>query len=409
MSITRYSILWGILCWLTIVTIAQETPVPPEQPSPFISGDVEIVTDDLFLYDTFDNPDTWEQYTDDSTRAITENGVYRIQRENSTQGIWGQNEALHADVVIQVETTQRSSDNDNGYGVMCRASADNTGDGYLFRITGNGFYAIAKVEKGEARNLVDWTFSQRLSQGQATNTLTAICVGDYIAFYANGGLLAETRDATFRIGVTALFARSADDNPVDVSFDNLAIWSADSADLLVEFDESLFNDDTAPDPTRIANRLQQGSQSISLLNALIETDFSAEDVRLWDIIDTDTQFSAINDEQFIIGGLSEAGTHFYSRRRGNYTDTVLDVTTRQFSSERNNGYGVMCRVQQADTALTGYMFRISGDGYYYVGRITDDGFVPLTDDWQASDVIFQQRSSNQLTAVCVDDYLALLF
>jgi len=118
--------------------------------------------------------------------------------------------------------------------VACRSGLkSNDGSGYYFRISGDGYFAITKSDGDTLTNLVDWTQSDAIHQGQNRNQITAVCVGDYLALYANDTLLAETNDSDLTEGYAGLSVSAFEDkdkNPVevDVSFDNVVITAASS-------------------------------------------------------------------------------------------------------------------------------------------------------------------------------------
>jgi hypothetical protein len=82
----------------------------------------------------------------------------------------------------------------------------------------------------------------------------------------------------------------------------------------------------------------------------------------------------------------------------------VDATQVQAPPNNNNAYGVMCRVREGGT---GYLLRISGDGFYAITLVDGpESFLPLV-DWTASDAIRQGNSTNQIGAVCDGGYFAL--
>jgi hypothetical protein len=197
------------------------------------AGSQTITIGDVLLNETFDNSNAWEAYSDSTTNAKVGKGVYRMVSK-ATGLVWGINSQNDSDVVIQLDTLQNSSYTLNGYGVACRAGAiKNDGSGYYFRISGDGYYAITKSDGKTLTNLVDWTKSDAIHQGQNRNQITAVCVGSYLALYANGEFLAETTDDLLTEGYTALSVSAFEDknkDPVeaDVSFDNVVIYDASS-------------------------------------------------------------------------------------------------------------------------------------------------------------------------------------
>ncbi len=179
----------------------------------------------VLLNEGFNEPGAWETFTGGNANLQVLDGVYRIT--TASEGyIWGLNEQAHNDVVIEVETNQLSAHENNAYGVMCRADTSNNGDGYYFMISGDRFYTIAKGEGPEVRPLVDWTKSNTINGGRARNTIRAVCIGNYLALYVNGKLLAQTNDNTYTSGYTGLSATAFEGGNSDITFDNMTIWEA---------------------------------------------------------------------------------------------------------------------------------------------------------------------------------------
>ena len=172
----------------------------------------------------FNAVDAWEEFISETISFRVEDGVYRAFAPEGGW-IWGLdvNGATHTDVVIEVETEQLSSYNNNGYGVLCRADVSNNGDGYYFAISGDGFYLIGRGNGDSIDSLVEWTQSDKINQGQARNTIRAVCMGDYLALYVNGDFVAEARDSMFSSGLAG-FAVAAESQTVDIVFDNLNVW-----------------------------------------------------------------------------------------------------------------------------------------------------------------------------------------
>ena len=97
-------------------------------------------------------------------------------------------------MVIEVDAEQLSPNSDSGYGVSCRSNPEYNGNGYYFQISGAGFYRIVALVDGEYMNLVDWTETDVVNQGQDSNHIVIVCLGDYLAMYVNGELVIERYD-----------------------------------------------------------------------------------------------------------------------------------------------------------------------------------------------------------------------
>lgn len=188
----------------------------------------EYAAGELLLSESFDESAAWEAYVSDNVDFQVNDGAYRVQ--TSGEGyIWGLNEEEHTDVVIEVTSTQASSHENNAYGVMCRSDVSNNGDGYYFLISGDGFYSISKGEGDNVNELVEWTSSSAINQGQASNTLRAVCAGSYLALYVNDKFLAEVEDSDYSSGYAGFAAAAFEGGNTDVQFDDLTISAASPA------------------------------------------------------------------------------------------------------------------------------------------------------------------------------------
>jgi hypothetical protein len=185
----------------------------------------EYETGEVLLTESFDEAAAWETYVQGEVDFQVVDGAYRTQTSDGGY-VWGLNDAEHDDVVIEVTTTQLSSFENNAYGVMCRSDTSNNGDGYYFLISGDGYYTISKGDGDDVNELVEWTTSSAISQGQASNTIRAVCIDDYLAMYVNGEFVADTEDSEYTSGYAGFAATAFDGENTDITFDNLTITAA---------------------------------------------------------------------------------------------------------------------------------------------------------------------------------------
>lgn len=185
----------------------------------------EYEAGEVLLSESFNEAAAWETYVQGDVAFQVVDGAYRTQTGDGGY-VWGLNETEHDDVVIEVTATQLSSFENNAYGVMCRSDTSNNGDGYYFLISGDGYYAIAKGEGDDVNELVEWTTSSAINQGQASNTIRAVCIDNYLALYVNDEFVADTEDSEYTSGYAGFAAAAFDGGNVDASFDNLTISAA---------------------------------------------------------------------------------------------------------------------------------------------------------------------------------------
>ena len=172
--------------------------------------------------DDFSTPGTWQAESDASAQVEVTDGTLQIHIAVANQLAWaGAGQDLR-DFHLTVEASQVSGPDDNGYGVLVRMQdSDNF---YRFSVSGDGFYMVSKFVDGQQHFLgPNWTPSQAIRQGQATNTLEVICQGSALTFIVNDQLLAEVEDSQFSHGDVGLYAGTFYETGVEVQFDNLVL------------------------------------------------------------------------------------------------------------------------------------------------------------------------------------------
>jgi serine/threonine protein kinase len=345
---------------------ATDTPLPSTAtPSPTATS---VPASGLLLEDSFDDPDSgWE--VDDSADGDVGygDGYYYVLAEAEAIQIFGSGPRTFSDLVIDVFTTQvaASPDNINAYGVMCRVQRN--GDGYLLRISGDGEYAIQRVLDDDFEYLVEWTESDAINQGNAANHIHAVCDGARLALYANGELLAEAEDDTFAEGDIALTATTFGSVATEVRFDDL---------IVLEPDAVLIRDNFA-DP-------ESG----------------------WDVEEFDGGSLGYGDGVYVIRA-EDSDYYYLGQVYVTFDDVAIDVDATQVLGPANNDnyYGVGCRLQSEGE---GYLFIVSGQGYYAIYREEGEAGGEFLVDWTESDVIRQGDAANHLRAICDGTRLAFV-
>jgi len=180
---------------------------------------------DILLQDDFSNPDSgWEVGEYNNGSVGYDSGHYFVIANNRGSTLWGLAYRTFSDVIIEVDTTQVSApaNDNNGYGVFCRVQADD--DGYVFFISGDGYYSIQKTVDGHYEILVDWTSSDVIERGNAGNHLQVICDGPDLTLFVNGERLATATDSTYTTGDIAFAAVTyEEDSFTEIHFDNFVV------------------------------------------------------------------------------------------------------------------------------------------------------------------------------------------
>ena len=334
------------------------TPRPINTPAAAQTGNI------LFQDDFGDKNSGWEVGDYDTGDVGYKDGIYFVRSEGGGGVMWGVANRSFENIIIEVDATQTlaPSNNNNAFGIKCREQG---GDGYGFEISGDGYYSIQIIKNGDWEPLVEWTTSDVIHQGNATNRIRAVCDGPHLAMFVNGELLAEVEDSTYTEGDISLTAATFEDEPTEIHYDNLIVRPP--------------------------------------VNVLFQDNFEDKDSG-WEVGDYDTGDVGYTAGTYFVTS-DEQDQMMWGLANRSFDNFIIKVDATQISAgpENNNAYGVMCRVQPNDD---GYLLRISGDGYYAIHTIVDGEFDPLV-EWTTSNVIHQGNDTNRIRAICDGAYLAL--
>jgi hypothetical protein len=219
----------GLIFFVLIILVTISCVCTDELPIPDIfGGQDEEGTDPgpagVLLQDDFSNTNSgWEVGDYDGGSVGYKGGAYFVTSTSESSAMWGMAGKNYDNVVIEVDATQvrAPSNNNNDYGVMCRVQ--NQGDGYSMNISGDGFYSIQIAENDNYRDLVEWTESNAIRTGNATNHIRVVCDGSKLMLFVNGTKLAETTDTTYTSGDIAFSATTYEMDLTEVHFDNVVV------------------------------------------------------------------------------------------------------------------------------------------------------------------------------------------
>ena len=374
-------------------------------------GELSVEVDDLLVNEVFSVNRSWIVFDSFNGHVRFEDGQYRLTGNRSGR-TWGQNIALHTDVVIQVDARLLEGNNSVGYGIMCRANPANNQDGYHFQVRGQGEGAISKIEDGDTTDLYRWNFSRHVNRGlDVINSLTVVCVDDYLALYINGALFAEERDSTFTQGVTGVTAAASERRTdIEASFDNLRIWSVVGDDSLVDDSRPTSVRGLATDPDALLpalNRiLEQGEETITIIGADDiytfdddESDWFTSDFREGGLTIEDGAYRLRND------GSDPDFRLLLSDNAVRHNDVVIQATIENLTNNIDANAGVGCRANPNADFLTGYVFWIGADGFFTILYGDGEDLDTLV-NFRQTDAINIGQATNEVTIVCRGDYLA---
>jgi hypothetical protein len=212
---------------LPFVPPTEEITIQTEEaPTESVQIPANVIFSDDFSVDSIE----METYSGDDGSAGTENGVYVI-RSTGDLWQWGRSNSQFENVVIEADVTMIAGPaNDNaGFGVLCRLTErdDTSVDGYMLAISGDGYYSIRSISASTMTALVDWTYSDAINQGNATNKIRATCSGSDLSLEVNGTLIATAStvadgSSSGSIAFTAI-SFETDEPFAEAHFDNLIV------------------------------------------------------------------------------------------------------------------------------------------------------------------------------------------
>jgi hypothetical protein len=173
--------------------------------------------------DDFSDPASgWQAESDASAEVRYYEGAMRVLVKAPNRSAWAWANREFSDFHLIVEATQVAGPDDNEYGVQVRME-DNRRF-YRFSISGDGYYQVSKYD-GEEWGLLsaEWSESDAIHLGAATNLLEVICQGKTMAFLVNGEQLVRVEDTDYRRGDIGLYAGSLFEPGVEIHFDNLSV------------------------------------------------------------------------------------------------------------------------------------------------------------------------------------------
>lgn len=176
--------------------------------------------------ETFDQPGTWSSGEDVYSRGEIVDGAYIFEVFENDITRWAAAGKNFADGVFEVEATPLSGPLDNGYGLLFRANPE-TGDFYLFKVSGDGYAWIGRYRDGaEDATLIGdhWFESAAVLQGlNVTNRLTVRAEAGNMIFYVNGQEVGRVTDDAFAAGDVGVVVQTLGGAPVRIQFDNLSV------------------------------------------------------------------------------------------------------------------------------------------------------------------------------------------
>jgi len=208
--------------------VNDQPPTNTSIPTQTLIPTVTPTTTNILLSDDF-NVESAEMEHEPGSAEVKD-GVY-VVRSSGQVWKWGRSDSDFSDSVMEFDSVIAigPANNNASAGVICRMQIhrDNSIDGYLFAINGDGFYSIHRITSSSMSPLVDWTYSGTINQGNQKNKVRATCNGSELKLEVNGELLATAgADASGPESGAFAFAAISFETAeplTEVHFDNLLV------------------------------------------------------------------------------------------------------------------------------------------------------------------------------------------
>jgi len=174
--------------------------------------------------ESFDDAEAWRLRSDAAADLEIREERLHIQILQPGQVAWAVAERTFADFDLRVDATQLAGPEDNEYGVLVRMEGDERF--YAFSVSGDGYVRASRYDGGRWEILgSDWTSSEAVNRGAATNVLTVEARGSQLTFHVNEEQVLRVDDGTLLNGEIGLYAGAFDEAGVHIAFDDLRVES----------------------------------------------------------------------------------------------------------------------------------------------------------------------------------------
>ena len=331
---------------------------------------IETITaeDPIFADDFTRNTGAWSTKSDDKDLTYTYKDRafhLRIGKDNST--VWRTNTKINelklTNFYLEADAAQVEGPPDGEFGlVFHEVNSDNF---YLFAIRQAGAYSLWKHVDQEWEALVDWTDTDAVRTAKkATNKLGLLVEENEITLLVNDEVLTQLYDDTFGQGMIGLAAGTVDQGGLEVSFDNVSLWSLyqespDLPDHLQDImgSEPAFTDNFQRDEGHWTNKADDPDVSFTYKNRALHIRVDRQKWTAW------TFNEQIDDLKL--------------------SDFYLEAEASQVDGPQGAEFGLVFRQVDKDNF---YLYSISREGTYSLWKQVDSKWRPIV-DWTTTDAL----------------------
>lgn len=183
----------------------------------------------LFLDDFSTTAGDWFTNGDPDLNMNYEEGSLRLALADANSAAWSLTNRIFTDTSIQAVAQRVGGSDDNYFGLMCRIQGTTAGaDFYMFMVSSDGFYGIAKRINGGELTLLNadqLQYSPQIPQGDQPLDLLIECDEDRLALFVDEQLITEVYDEDLGAGQVGVFVGTFAEGGTDVRFDDFQVIS----------------------------------------------------------------------------------------------------------------------------------------------------------------------------------------
>jgi hypothetical protein len=179
----------------------------------------------LFQADDFSSVDScFPVNSTPGVRRFAQDGQYHIVVNQKNFYGWSRCDRSLHNFILEVDATpiEGPSSKPFAYGVLLRMSTD-SGGFYAFLISVDGYYSFSGIYPKDYFPLLTWTSIREIKQGNRTNHLKVVAMGDQFDLYVNDVLVGRVREGSINSGPFGFVVETLDGTGAEVAYDNLVI------------------------------------------------------------------------------------------------------------------------------------------------------------------------------------------
>jgi hypothetical protein len=206
------------------------TPIPTETTAPPAASatpTAPITTSEPDWRETLDGGNAFYKFENDNSRVTQQDG--RLVLSGLTPDGWHGWSLTFSqqpgNFLLEAHMIPQACSGGDLYGLVFRAP--NANSGYFYGVTCDGRYNLHRrdFDDGTDDILIELAANPAIQPGaNAANRLGVRAEGDRIGVYANGALLQEVTDSTYREGYFGAFVAAFDTAGFTVWMDEIALW-----------------------------------------------------------------------------------------------------------------------------------------------------------------------------------------